>query len=76
MVPATARPVAVQPPVAGLAELISLVQQRLAAPARIGGVRLCDGTLISVANYPGCQRRSEFAGFARYGFVKSQHRYV
>ena len=32
--------------------------------------------LISVANYPGCAQRSEFAGFARYGFAKSQHRYV
>jgi hypothetical protein len=34
-----------------------------------GGVRLSDGTLIGVANYPGCAERSEFAGFARYGFA-------
>jgi hypothetical protein len=34
------------------------------------------GTLIGVANYPGCERRSEFAGFARFGFAKSQHRFV
>ena len=34
----------------------------LTGPAvRSGGVRLSDGTLIGVANYPGCQRRSEFA---------------
>ena len=60
----------------GLVELISIVQQRLASWLDGGGVRLSDGTLISVANYPGCQRRSEFAGFARFGFAKSQHRFV
>ena len=36
----------------------------------------CLGTLIGVANYPGCQRRSQFAGFARFGFAKSQHRFI
>src|ERR671936_554652 len=41
-----------------------------------GGVRLADGTQLAVASYPGCQRRSEFAGFARYGYSKSQHRFV
>jgi IS5 family transposase len=60
----------------GLVELISVVQQRLARWLDTGGVRLADGTLISVANYPGCQQRSEFAGFARYGYAKSQHRFV
>jgi IS5 family transposase len=60
----------------GLVELISHVQQRLARWLDSGGVRLSDGTLISVADYPGCQRRSEFAGFARFGFAKSQHRFV
>jgi hypothetical protein len=60
----------------GLVELISLVQQRLAGWLDSGGIRLSDGTLIGVANYPGCQRRSEFAGFARFGFAKSQHRFV
>jgi IS5 family transposase len=60
----------------GLVELISIVQQRLARWLDSGGVRLSDGTLISVANYPGCAQRSEFAGFARYGFAKSQHRFV
>lgn len=59
-----------------LVGLISIVQQRLARSLDIGGVRLSDGTLIGVANYPGCQRRSEFAGFARFGFAKSQHRFV
>ena len=60
----------------GLVELISIVQQRLARWLDRGGVRLSDGTLIGVANYPGCQRRSQFAGFARCGFAKSQHRFV
>src|SRR5690242_10110882 len=60
----------------GLVELISIVQQQLARLLDVGGVRLADGTLIGVANYPGCQHRSEFAGFARFGFAKSQHRFV
>ena len=59
-----------------LVELISRVQQRLARWLDTGGVRLSDGTLIAVAGYSGCAQRSEFAGFARYGFAKSQHRYV
>ena len=59
-----------------LVGLISVVQQRLACWLDSGGVRLSDGTLIAVANYPGCQRRSEFAGFARYGYSKSQHRFL
>src|SRR5919201_2137326 len=59
-----------------LVELISIVQQQLVRWLDAGGVRLSDGTLIGVANYPGCQRRSEFAGFARFGFAKSQHRFV
>ena len=41
-----------------------------------GGVRLADGTQLAVASYPGCQQRSEFAGFARYGYSKSHHRFV
>lgn len=60
----------------GLVELISTVQQQLARWLDSGGARLSDGTLIGVANYPGCAQRSEFAGFARFGFAKSQHRFV
>lgn len=60
----------------GLVELISIVQQRLARWLDLGGIRLSDGTVIEVAGYPGCAQRSEFAGFARYGFARSQHRYV
>jgi hypothetical protein len=37
---------------------------------------LSDGTLLAVAGYPGCAQRSHFAGFARYGYANSQHRYV
>src|SRR5690348_3856179 len=59
-----------------LVGLLSIVQQRLARWLDTGDLRLCDGTLIGVANYPGCAQRSEFAGFARYGFAKSSHRYV
>src|SRR5207248_1812551 len=59
-----------------LVELISLVQQRLARWLDAGGVRLADGTQLAVASYPGCQQRSEFAGFARYGYSKSHHRFV
>jgi hypothetical protein len=59
-----------------LVELISHVQQRLARWLDTGGVRLSDGTLLAVASYPGCAHRSEFAGFARYGYAKSHHRYL
>jgi Transposase DDE domain len=59
-----------------LVELISLVQQRLACWLDTGGVRLADGSQIAVASYPGCRRRSRFAGFARYGYAKSQHRFL
>ena len=52
------------------------MQQRLARWLDTGGVRLADGTQLAVASYPGCQQRSEFAGFARYGYAKSQHRFV
>jgi hypothetical protein len=59
-----------------LVELIAAVQQRLARFIDTGAVRLCDGTLLACASYPGCASRSEFAGFARYGYQKSQHRFL
>jgi hypothetical protein len=59
-----------------LVELISAVQLRLARWLDTGEVRLADGTLLGCANYPGCDKRSAFAGFARYGYQKSQHRFV
>ena len=60
----------------GLVELISIVQQQLARWLDVGGVRLADGTQLAVASYPGCQQRSHFAGFARYGYSKSHHRFL
>jgi DDE family transposase len=60
----------------GLVGLLSLVQQQLARWLDAGGVRLADGTQLALAGYPGCQRRSHFAGFARYGYSKSQHRFL
>jgi Transposase DDE domain len=59
-----------------LVELIAAVQQRLARWLDSGDVRLADGTLLACASYPGCAARSEFAGFARYGYQKSQHRFL
>jgi hypothetical protein len=59
-----------------LVGLISIVQQRLARWLDAGGVRLADGTQLAVASYPGCRQRSQFAGFARYGYSKSHHRYL
>jgi Transposase DDE domain len=59
-----------------LVELISAVQLRLARWLDSGEVRLADGTLLGCANYPGCDKRSSFAGFARYGYAKSQHRFI
>jgi Transposase DDE domain len=59
-----------------LTELIAHVQQRLACLLDAGGVRLSDGTLIACASYPGCASKSDFAGLARYGYVKSHHRFV
>lgn len=60
----------------GLVELLSLVQQQLARSLDLGGVRLADGSQLAVANYSGCQQRSGFAGFARYGYARSQHRFI
>jgi hypothetical protein len=60
----------------GLVELISIVQQRLARWLDAGGARVADGSQLALANYPGCAQRSHFAGFARYGYARSQHRFV
>jgi hypothetical protein len=59
-----------------LVELICAVQQRLARWLDAGDVRLADGTLLACASYPGCAARSEFAGYARYGYQTSQHRFL
>jgi len=59
-----------------LVGLTSIVQERLARLIDLGRVRLADGTALAVAGYPGCEQRSRFRGFARYGYAKSQHRYL
>jgi len=52
------------------------VQQRLCELLASGGLRVADGTLIGVANYAGCQSRSEFAGTAAYGYCAAKSQYV
>jgi hypothetical protein len=59
-----------------LTGLIVQVQQRLARELDAGRLRLADGTLIGVANYPGCAARSDFAPQASYGYCPSKSRYV
>jgi hypothetical protein len=59
-----------------LVDLISIVQQGLARWLDAGGVRLADGTQLAVAGYAGCQQRSHFTGFARYGYHRSHHRFI
>jgi hypothetical protein len=44
------------------------VQQRLSELCESGPLRVADGTLVGVANYAGCQSRSEFAGFRACAF--------
>jgi hypothetical protein len=59
-----------------LTGLIVQVQQRLVRELDAGSLRLADGTLIGVANYPGCARLSDFAGHASYGYCPAKSRYV
>ncbi len=59
-----------------LVELITIVQQRLARWLDLGGARLADGSQLALANYAGCEERSGFAGHARYGYARSQHRFI
>jgi hypothetical protein len=60
----------------GLTGLLTVVQQRLAKLLDAGGARIADGTLIGVANYAGCAKRSEFAGTAAYGYCASKSEWV
>lgn len=55
---------------------LALVQLQLAELLAEGRVRLADGTLISCANYPGCQSKSGFAGEAGYGRCPSKSLWV
>jgi hypothetical protein len=60
----------------GLTGLLTVVQQRLARLLDAGGARIADGTLIGVANYAGCAKRSQFAGAAAYGYCAAKSEYV
>ena len=59
-----------------LAPLLARVQLRVAELIAQSGLRLADGTLLGVANYPGCASRSEFAGSASYGYCPSKSQFV
>jgi hypothetical protein len=59
-----------------LAPLLAAVQLQLADLLAAGELRLADGTLVGVANYAGCQTRSEFAGTAAYGYCAAKSQYV
>jgi hypothetical protein len=59
-----------------LAPLLARVQLQLSELLAAGDLRLADGTLIGVANYAGCQRRSGFAGTAAYGYCAAKSQYV
>jgi hypothetical protein len=52
------------------------VQQRLCELLATGKLRIADGTLLGVANYTGCARKSEFAGIAAYGYCPSKSQYL
>jgi hypothetical protein len=55
---------------------LTQVQMMVAELIAQDPIRLVDGTLIACANYPGCQRRSEFAGYASFGYCPSKSQYV
>jgi Transposase DDE domain len=55
---------------------LTRVQMMIAELIAQDPIRLVDGTLIACANYPGCARRSEFAGHASFGYCPSKSQYV
>lgn len=59
-----------------LASALAAVQLRIAELVASTDLRIADGTLIGVANYPGCVSRSEFAGSAAYGYCPSKSQFV
>ena len=54
---------------------ITAVQLLLAELIARGRVRLVDGTLLGCANYAGCASKSEFAGYAAYGYCAAKSRW-
>jgi hypothetical protein len=59
-----------------LAPTLAAVQLRVAELVAASDLRIADGTLIGVANYPGCASHSAFAGTAAYGYCASKSQYV
>lgn len=59
-----------------LAPTIAAVQLRVAELVACSELRIADGTLLGVANYPGCATRSEFAGTASYGYCPSKSQFL
>jgi hypothetical protein len=59
-----------------LSPALAAVQLRVAELVASSGLRIADGTVIGVANYPGCASRSEFAGTAAYGYCPSKSQFV
>lgn len=59
-----------------LAPTLAAVQLRIAELIAAGDLLIADGTLLGVANYAGCQSRSEFAGTAAYGYCAAKSQYV
>jgi Transposase DDE domain len=59
----------------GLTAQMVWVQQRLSELCASGPLRVADGTLVGAANYAGCAAKSEFAGFAAYGYCASKSRW-
>lgn len=59
-----------------LAPALAAVQLRVAELIAVSDLRIADGTLLGVANYPGCASHSEFAGSAAYGYCASKSQYV
>lgn len=59
-----------------LAPTIASVQLQVAELVASSDLRLADGTLLGVANYPGCASRSEFAGTAAYGYCPSKNQFL
>lgn len=51
---------------------ITAVQLAVAELVAAGSIRVADGTLLPCANYAGCARKSEFAGYAAYGYCASK----
>ncbi len=59
-----------------LAPTIASVQLRVAELIASSDLRIADGTLLGVANYPGCGSRSAFAGTAAYGYCPSKSQFL